>query len=109
VRRAHVGLLAMLAAGPVHAQSVDDQVFDLASIEAAHEICHFDLTDEQQDVIEQRRQALTDHDGISAAEMASVGDQVAASLRKQVPEGLCRPDGPEAKLYRRKLAAYGLL
>lgn len=100
-----------LAAPPAHAQSAapHDQVFDLATIRAAHEVCGFDLSDEQLAVLDGREQALTDQDGIPPDEFSSVVAEVTSSLRRQVGEGICKANGAEAQLYRRKLAEYGLL
>lgn len=104
-------LVLATAASLAQAQSAPphDQVFDLATIQAAHDVCGFDLTDEQLEVVDQRRQSLADHDGISTEEMTAVTGQVTASLQRQMPEGVCKPNGPEALLYKRKLAEYGLL
>ena len=109
VRGAMVGL--WLATGGAHAQSSPphEQVYDLATITAAHEVCSFALSDEQLEIIDQREQTLADQDGITAAELASVVAEVTASLRRQAGDGVCRPDGAEARLYRNKLAEYGLL
>jgi hypothetical protein len=103
--------LWLMATGTGHAQSAPphDQVFDLATIRAAHEVCSFALTDEQIEIIDQREQSLADQEGIAPAELASVTAEVTASLRRQSNEGVCKANGAEAQLYQRKLAEYGLL
>ena len=105
-------LLALrLATGTVQAQSAPphDQVFDLATIRAVHEVCGFALSDEQIEIIDGHEQALSDRDGIASAEFAAVTAEVTASMRRQVGEGVCKPNGAEAQLYQHKLAEYGLL
>ena len=101
----------MAACVPASAQSDDprDIIYDLAAIEADHDICGFPLTDEQQDVVTQRREALVTRGDISEADVSTVTEQVKASLQRQRDEGLCRPDGAEARLYKRRLTALGLL
>jgi hypothetical protein len=103
------GILA--SAGPLCAQSGDphDEVYDLATVEADHALCGFALTDEQQDVIAQRRDALITRGDVTEGEIAAVREQVSAALASQKAEGLCRPDGPEAKAYKRRLTTLGLL
>lgn len=105
-------LLALLpAAAPAQAQSDDphEAIFELAAIEADHEICGFALSDEQQDVIAQRRDALVTRGDVSEAEVAATREQVTTALRRQREDGLCRPDGAEERLYKRRLTGLGLL
>lgn len=111
LRPALVALLAIAALTPAWAQSDDprDIAYDLAAIEADHEICGFPLTDEQQDVVTQRRDALVTRGDVSEADVSTVTEQVKAALQRQRDEGLCRPDGAEARLYKRRLTALGLL
>ena len=99
-----------VALGPAQAQSEDpqDALYDLAAIEADHEICGFPLSDEQQDVIAQRRDALVTRGDVSEAEVTAVREQVATALRHQKTDELCRQDGAEARLYRRRLTDLGL-
>lgn len=110
-RPALVALLALAALTPAWAQSDDprDVIYDLAAIEADHETCAFPLTDEQQDVVTQRRDALVTRGDVSETDVSTVTEQVKAALQRQRGEGLCRPDGAEARLYKRRLAALGLL
>lgn len=96
---------------PLHVQAgdVSDEIYDLATIEVDHELCGFPLSDEQQNVIAQRRDALVTRGDASESDVASVREQVSASMARQKAEGLCRPDGAEAKAYKRRLTSLGLL
>lgn len=102
---------ALAPVAPLRAQPVDpqDEIYDLAAVEVDHELCGFPLTDEQQDVIAQRRDALVTRGDASEGDLASIREQVSASLGRLKAEGLCRPDGAEAKAYRRRLTSLGLL
>lgn len=104
-------MIVWVALGPAQAQSDDpqDALYDLATIEADHEICGFPLSDEQQEVIAQRREALVTRGDVSETEATTVREQVATAIRRQEAEGLCRQDGAEARLYKRRLTDLGLL
>ena len=104
-------MMAFVLTGPARAQSdgPQDALYDLVSIEADHEVCGFALSDEQQEVIAQRRDALITRGDISEAEAAAVREQVTTALQRQKADGLCRPDGAEARLYQRRLTDLGLL
>ncbi|MCW6506763.1 hypothetical protein [Lichenifustis flavocetrariae] len=98
--------VSLVVGGTALAQDDDprEQVIDLATIEVAHDLCKFDLSEAQEDAIGKRRQALVDDGSVTAADIASVQDEIGTSMRRQMAEGLCKPDGPEAKLYRKLLA-----
>lgn len=102
---------ALSVASPAIAQSgsLQDAAYDLATIEADHEVCGFPLSDEQEDVIAQRRDAMVTRGDMSEADIASLREQVKAAARRQKDEGLCRPNGPEAQAYKRRITSLGLL
>ncbi len=104
-------LTFLMTVAPVRAQSADpeDEIYELAALEADHEICGFPLSDEQQDVIAQRRDALVTKGDVSESDVAAVEEQVRTAARRQQGDGLCRPDGAEARLYQRRLTHFGLL
>ena len=107
MRYVALALSVLLTLGGTALAQDDDpreQVIDLATIEVAHDLCGFDLSEAQEDAIGKRRQALVDDGSVTAADIASVQDEIGTSMRRQVAEGLCKPDGPEARLYRQLLA-----
>lgn len=102
-------LAVMLSASPALAQdeSAREQAIDMTTVVTAHELCGFDLSGAQEDAIAKKRQALLDAGSIDAADLNAVETAIAAAMKRQVPEGLCKPGGAGAKLYRRKLDALG--
>ncbi|MDX7950639.1 hypothetical protein P7D22_05530 [Lichenihabitans sp. Uapishka_5] len=111
-RRLAVAIAACLAwpalAGAQPAGGGDD-AYDLAAIEADHAVCGFPLSDEQEDIMGQRREALTTSGRVSESDLATLQGQLIESFEAQRPEGLCRDNGPEAQLYTRRLTRFGLL
>jgi hypothetical protein len=107
--RTAIAILCFGSASFVYAQDADprDQLMALATIEVAHDLCGFDLSDAQEDAIVKTRGKLIDDGAVSDADAAAIHDEIASSMARQVPEGLCKPDGAEARLYKRKLAELG--
>lgn len=96
----------MLWAHPAAAQqNPRDLLIDLATVEVAHDLCGFDLTDAQDDMLTARRNKLVDDGAVTGDDIASVHDALASAMARQVPEGLCRKGGAGERAYREKLDA----
>ena len=107
--RAAVLLLSLLAATAAWSEDAAprDELETLATIETVHDLCGFDLSDAQQDAVIKRRQALVDDGGVSEQDVATIRDTIGAALARQVADGLCKPQGAEARLYKRLLTELG--
>lgn len=106
VRFTFAVVVCMVSATMARAQSADphDQLIDFATIESLHDLCGFDLSDEQHDLILKQRQKLVDDGAVAEGDIGPIQSGILASLTRQVQEGLCRADGPEARFYKRKLS-----
>jgi hypothetical protein len=91
-----------------HAGTVQERLFDLATIEVTSELCHLDLSDAQTDRIAAIRNTMLDEGTTTSNEIATVHDQIEATMSRQVSEGLCRPAGPALRYYEEKLRTLGV-
>ena len=105
IGRRAVGLLGLLLAGPALADDADarDRLIDLATIEATHDLCQFDLSDAQEVSIAKTREHLLERGAVTETDIADVQDEIMSALTRQVSEGLCKPGGAGERLYRNQV------
>ena len=99
--------MALLAPAVAQEESARDRLIDLATIQVSRELCHFDLTDAQDDALTAARNKLLDDGEVSDTEVTDIHDQLSAAMARQVSEGLCRSNGAGERLFKQKLAALG--
>ena len=98
-----LAVLASVAFAQAPAQD-REKLVAIYKVTISHELCKFELTDDQADAVGKASDKLEEQLGLTDEDAQKLYDQIQATLEQQKPGGLCDANGEWSKVYKQSLA-----